>query len=120
MYTAVKGHTMEEKHTYLLLVEETRRWRKVCARGAHIVACAYDPGDHVAERTGVPLFAALVREAAWAFQDATDLYAGMIAAYAPPTAAISASSTRWGCDGVWSRVRSGMKCYLSCLHSYIV
>jgi hypothetical protein len=50
---------MEEKHTYLLLVEETRRWRKVCARGEHIVACAYDPGDHVAERTGVPLFAAL-------------------------------------------------------------
>jgi glycogen synthase len=44
----------------------------------HLVACAYwqipVKGDRIEDRRGVPLFEAMVQRAAWALQDAIDLY----------------------------------------------
>ncbi|HEX2994684.1 MAG TPA: glycogen/starch synthase [Anaerolineales bacterium] len=60
-------------------VDERQDWQK-------IVDCEYwnwnPKGDRVENRTGISLFDAMVQRAAWAFQDAIDLYTSDQAGYA--------------------------------------
>ncbi|MFP4395935.1 MAG: glycogen/starch synthase [Anaerolineales bacterium] len=84
---ADRYHARGAAPTGFLFREPDLVWEDILAGWEHIVACEYDPGDRVAERAGVPLFDALVCEAAWAFQDATDLYMEDRRAYAEMIAA---------------------------------
>jgi glycogen synthase len=55
----------------------------VVADWQKIVECSYWPGgDRIEARKGIPLFDAMVQRAAWALQDAIDLYQTDQAAYA--------------------------------------
>lgn len=68
-------HARNASPTGFLFREPDLARDDVVAGWQHIVACAYAPnGDRVGEREGVLLFDEMVREAAWAFSDAIDLY----------------------------------------------
>jgi glycogen synthase len=75
-------HPSDAPPTGFLFREHDLPWEDRVSGWRAIVACAYEPGDRVEQRSGIPLFDAMVGEAAAAFRDAIALYEGDREGYA--------------------------------------
>ncbi len=111
---ADRFHGREAAPTGILFREPDLAWDEVVAGWRHIVDCGYSEAgaedaegaegaedvesDRVAQRLGTPLFDALVREAAWAFEDAIEVYTHDSVGYAQMIAAGFAMLRRFSWD----------------------
>lgn len=70
----VRFHARQSPPTGFLFREPDLPYETLIEGWRAIVACDYEPGERLTQRTGLQLFDAMVREATWAFEDAIDLY----------------------------------------------